>query len=177
MGGGRNSTDGFRASITDLLDARPEDGADDHDDDDIEECGEDYDEDYDDDTDYDEDDDEDYDEDYDEYDNYDGEGDCEIYADEPQISPDEIKRVRLLLARAPADRAWRRRSWLVMVYAHVSKARVLRGESTGEDQSEESTSAVAAVLGLEHNGGLTGVMTCLLRLELEGVFRTVVSFL
>ncbi len=38
-------------------------------------------------------------------------------------SQDEIERVRLLLDRAPADRAWRRRGWLVMLRTQASKAR------------------------------------------------------
>ena len=118
--------------------------------------------------------------------------------EESQLSQDEIERVRLLLARAPADRGWRRRGWLVMVSARVRKEvaarcdtkdsptnadtacqktrmRESRGEGTlGADEStrfgDES--------GAEGQGkGLGGVVTALLELELEGVFRTVVSFL
>lgn len=99
--------------------------------------------------------------------------------EECQFPKDAIQeRVRVMLARAPADRAWRRRSWLVMVYSRVSKARVLGGESGAGGKDEEPTSAVSSVLGcLEQNGDLTSVVTSLLRLELEGVFRTVVSYL
>lgn len=43
-------------------------------------------------------------------------------------SPPEIERVRALLVRAPEDRAWRRRSWLVMM-----RSRVLRATSSGRD--------------------------------------------
>ena len=40
---------------------------------------------------------------------------------------DQLKSTRLLLARAPADRAWRRRGWLVMVRSREEKAKgVLR---------------------------------------------------
>eukprot|EP00903_Cladosiphon_okamuranus_P019236 g17689.t1 len=164
-------------SLTDLLDASLEDEAVGDDLDDIEDYG--------DDTDDEEEGDEEDEEDSDEYSNDSDDYDDEeyyddayrIYGDEPQVSPAEIERVLVQLARAPADRAWRRRSWLVMIYSRVSKARILGGERTGEDQSEESIREVVSVLGLEQNGDLTGVTTSLLRLELEGVFRTVVSFL
>ena len=39
-----------------------------------------------------------------------------------ECSQDEIERVRLLLDRAPADRAWRRRGWLVMLRSRASRA-------------------------------------------------------
>eukprot|EP00752_Nemacystus_decipiens_P008050 g7194.t1 len=35
---------------------------------------------------------------------------------------DEIERTRLLLSRAPADRAWRRRGWLVMLRSRAERA-------------------------------------------------------
>ncbi len=39
-----------------------------------------------------------------------------------QCSEQEVQRTRVLLARAPADRAWRRRCWLVMLRWRDSKA-------------------------------------------------------
>eukprot|EP00752_Nemacystus_decipiens_P014375 g12786.t1 len=39
-------------------------------------------------------------------------------------SREEVDRARLLLARAPADRAWRRRGWLVMLRSRASKSRL-----------------------------------------------------
>ncbi|CAN0332580.1 unnamed protein product [Ectocarpus sp. 12 AP-2014] len=44
---------------------------------------------------------------------------------------DEIDRTRLLLSRAPADRAWRRRGWLVMLRSRDSKAREGKCRSSG----------------------------------------------
>lgn len=67
----------------------------------------------------------------------------------------------------------------MVVSSRVAKARVHEGRSGGEGQNEESTSAVTSMLGLDQNGDedLTSVVSSLLRLGLEGVFRAVVSFL
>ncbi len=46
-------------------------------------------------------------------------------------SQDEIERVRLLLDRSPADRAWSRRGWLAMLRARASRARNDRNDSSG----------------------------------------------
>lgn len=55
--------------------------------------------------------------------------------DDESLSQDGVERVRLLLARAPADRAWRRRGWLVMIRARNVK------DNAKEDK--EAASAVA----------------------------------
>ena len=44
--------------------------------------------------------------------------------------PEEMRRAQLLLARAPKDRAWRRRCWLVMLRSRNSRARTARGGSS-----------------------------------------------
>ena len=44
----------------------------------------------------------------------------------------EVERVRLLLARAPADRAWRRRGWLVMVRSRTLKERGCRDNARND---------------------------------------------
>ena len=49
------------------------------------------------------------------------------------LNHDEIKRTRLLLSRAPADRVWRRRGWLVMLRSRDSNA---TQETTGDGNSE-----------------------------------------
>lgn len=53
-------------------------------------------------------------------------------------SQEELDRTRLLLSRAPADRAWRRRCWLVILRSRAEKARRAiscdigaRGDGTG----------------------------------------------
>lgn len=113
-------------------------------------------------------------------------------------SQDEIKRVRLLLAQAPADRAWRRRNWLVMMYSRISKARgagcntedgptnggaVAPKMTTTEEEAEgklggspESTMFGNESGALGQGKGLVGVVTASLELQLDGVFRAVMSF-
>ncbi|CAN0084587.1 unnamed protein product, partial [Ectocarpus sp. 6 AP-2014] len=49
--------------------------------------------------------------------------------DRTTCSEAEIERVRLLLARAPADRAWRRRCWLVMLRSFARTAKVTTDET------------------------------------------------
>ena len=43
-------------------------------------------------------------------------------ATDNRASEDEIERTRMLLSRAPADRAWRRRGWLVMLRSRAVMA-------------------------------------------------------
>lgn len=71
--------------------------------------------------------------------------------------PEDKERAHLLLTRAPNDRAWRRRSWIV-----IFRSRVLK---------EESEAAPAYGGSRAPGVGYMGV------LEEEGVFRNVVSFL
>lgn len=69
-----------------------------------------------------------------------------------------IERARLLLSRAPENRAWRRRCWLVMVHSRALND--------------------THVIGVGDEGeGLEAVVGSLVGLGLEGVFRTVVGFL
>ncbi len=65
--------------------------------------------------------------------------------------PGNVERVRSLLARAPADRAWRRRGFLVLCRVHRDRVRL------GSDMA----SLAAAVLGLVE----------------DGVFRRIVGYL
>lgn len=55
-------------------------------------------------------------------------------ANRPRCSADEAERVQVLLMRTPADRAWRRRGWLVIIRARVEKERIAQceGSSSGE---------------------------------------------
>ena len=54
---------------------------------------------------------------------------------------DEINRAQILLARASADRAWRRRGWLVMLRSRSSMA--MTGE--GGESKFESSESMASV--------------------------------
>ena len=57
---------------------------------------------------------------------------------ESRCSQEEIDRVRTLLARAPADRAWRRRGWLVMLRSRTAMA----GSASREESSCETDDGV-----------------------------------
>ncbi|CAM9756568.1 unnamed protein product [Ectocarpus sp. 6 AP-2014] len=48
----------------------------------------------------------------------------------------EMQRARALLARAPADRTWRRRCWLVMLRARAERERGAHPSGSGSDQTE-----------------------------------------
>lgn len=52
-------------------------------------------------------------------------------------SAEEAERVRVLLARAPVDRIWRRRCWLVMVRARAGYGRI--AHSSGSNSSNGET--------------------------------------
>lgn len=65
----------------------------------------------------------------------------------------EKEEATLMLIRAPKDAAWRRRGWMVMLRA--------RGE---------------VMVGDAGNEKLGGVVTGLIDLEIEGLFRGVVGF-
>ncbi|CAM9517433.1 unnamed protein product [Ectocarpus fasciculatus] len=53
----------------------------------------------------------------------------------------EIERVRLLLARAPADRAWRRRCWLVMLRSRSTTKAEANGFEIGGETGSSSNEA------------------------------------
>eukprot|EP00752_Nemacystus_decipiens_P006232 g5622.t1 len=58
-------------------------------------------------------------------------------------SQESIDRARLLFARAPADRAWRRRGWLVMLRARASTARIASLDGGGGARVETSVAAAS----------------------------------
>ena len=114
-------------------------------------------------------------------------------------TPDEIERARLLLSRAPADRAWRRRGWLVMLRSRDDKARSTRssdsdsGSGGGPCVQREGEGCKAAKTDAAGGGGihvrlgadgesgdakaLSGVVALLTEVEPECVFRTIVGYL
>ncbi|CAN0035641.1 unnamed protein product [Ectocarpus sp. 6 AP-2014] len=55
-----------------------------------------------------------------------------------------MKRTRLLLARAEADRTWRRRSWLIMVRSRASKTKT-NDETSGKGGGDSNESAGRAI--------------------------------
>ena len=93
---------------------------------------------------------------------------------------DETKRALELLASAPVDRAWRRRSWLVILRARAEKKRMnrrsRRRRRTGggsRDQEVRGDQVRGAGTGVE----LRGLVDVLLGLESDGIFRAVVGYL
>lgn len=115
-------------------------------------------------------------------------------------SAGELERARALLARAPADRAWRRRCWLVMLLRRAAKTGVSHVAGGSGGDSKEMDSGSRLKVGRtgrtdEGAGGITedsrldddgeakaatetfcGVVTALIGLRPEGVFRAVVGF-
>lgn len=91
--------------------------------------------------------------------------------DEDDCSLEEIERARLLLARAPNDRAWRRRSWLVMLRSRASKAGE-EGPAAGREAKAPRLENATRV-----ETGLGAVVASLVGLKPEGVFRNVLGFL
>lgn len=104
----------------------------------------------------------------------------------PIAPPDEIQRAKALLARAPADRAWRRRSWLVLLRARAENERRSKCTKVGERgmaPSVRSNGAGVCDEGSEEaeaeeiGGGVSDVVDMLVRRASEGVFRTILGFL
>ncbi|CAM9770409.1 unnamed protein product [Scytosiphon promiscuus] len=111
--------------------------------------------------------------------------------DDRGCSEDEIERVRVLLARAPADRAWRRRGWLVMLRARGLKAQDFSSNQQG--RRKETGRSVARCEGVgdvrekasNRNGAegdvesmeLVRAVALLTELQPECVFRLIVGFL
>ena len=119
-------------------------------------------------------------------------------------SQDEVDRVRTVLARAPAERAWRRRGWLVMLRSQANKRRgdmnramATAGESEGSCNEQQllNEHAAADVDGSESGTGKPGssgsgrceveqgglvfsaLVIVLVGLASEDTFRTITSFL
>ena len=111
------------------------------------------------------------------------------------MTHDEIERTRLLLSRAPADRAWRRRGWLVMLRArkasHDSGGDGGRAGSSGDAGGQQggrckearTESGCREGSGTGGDGGegrnvcMSKLVSSLVELEPDGVFRTIVGFL
>ncbi len=112
----------------------------------------------------------------------------------------EAERVRALLARAPADRAWRRRHWIVMLRVRAERERLAHlddidnssqaGEGEGGRSKVGRTDAGGGAsagggggrhAGDERSGAATRVefadlVTALLGVKSEGVFRKIVGY-
>lgn len=89
-------------------------------------------------------------------------------------SVEDRERARTFLVRAPQDRAWRRRSWLVML-----RSRDLNKKRGGKDAREGSVVKAPRVerVGDGVEAAFEAHVGFLVGLEEDGVFRIVVSFL
>ncbi|CAM9158278.1 unnamed protein product [Ectocarpus sp. 12 AP-2014] len=110
----------------------------------------------------------------------------------------ELERALELLARAPADRAWRRRGWLVMLRERTEKER--KGCGGRRRKGKKRRSGEGLLLGDGARGGnnkvrgggrsrgcgraraavkvdLRGFVNTLVGLESNGVFRTIVGYI
>ena len=103
--------------------------------------------------------------------------------DEQGGSVEEKERVRKLLANAPADRAWRRRGYVVMCRAHPARLQNNQAPGTPNsdtaraDTSDCQETAGGGRMGEIEDGDWTAVVSKVLWLQEEGVFRTIVGYL
>ena len=129
----------------------------------------------------------------------------------PTLRLEAFEQTLLLLARAPADRAWRRRGWLTILRSRASKVRAAScdtnivnsdsgdgldasgcrgGKRNSSKTARRQHPAVGGGGGAlpqtgnergagegDSGGDLRAAVTALVDMELEGVFRAVVSFL
>lgn len=104
----------------------------------------------------------------------------------------EMQRALVLLARAPADRAWRRRCWLVMLRARAGRERETLvghdeddgsykvgetgagGSGSGPMDGERGGAGRVRRRMAAGEGGLRGLVPALLGMNSDGVFSTVV---
>lgn len=97
-----------------------------------------------------------------------------------RLTAQTAQRTNRMLERAPADRAWRHRGWLVPSRSYPIRAQIVdnRNNSTRsakELRSKDEGSGWSARNGV--NADLGRLVGTLVGLELEGLFRLATSFL
>ena len=102
---------------------------------------------------------------------------------------EDVDRVRELLANAPADRAWRRRGYLVLCRAHPDRVRRIQDVSSGHASMVRTTRSGAkrgrkkaidcsgAPVDEQGVGAWAVVVGRVLGLQEEGMFRTILGYL
>ena len=121
-----------------------------------------------------------------EEDDVDEEGEpLEPFKDEERKADDQ--RIRHMLVRAPADRAWRRRGWLLLARYCPAKMQLAHNNDSGGGgggfciSSESSTKTAKACYGGDRSrretADLARLVGRVVGLDVEGVFRFVVGFL
>ena len=104
------------------------------------------------------------------------------YVEEENPSAEDVKRVRNLLAKAPADRAWRRRGYLLLCRAYPDKLQ-LKQEVDGACSATALRRAGAKLPRTDGRScvgnGTDWVVVAAkaLGLQEEGIFRTIVAYL
>lgn len=105
-----------------------------------------------------------------------------VYFDEKREAQDTEREdcICRMLACAPADRAWRRRSWLALCRFYPTRAQLAAGSNRSPRPASDSgaggeASDEGARDGID--GGLVHLVGMLVTLEVEDIFRLVVSFL
>ncbi|CAM9249933.1 unnamed protein product [Ectocarpus sp. 4 AP-2014] len=100
----------------------------------------------------------------------------------------ENQRIGRMLARAPADRSWRRRGWLVLSRSCPTRVPIANGSSSSSSSSNGSSAKMARVSGEVSSRDderteddmmvdLRDLVGRLVGLEVDGLFRLVVGFL
>ncbi|CAM9478872.1 unnamed protein product [Scytosiphon promiscuus] len=98
----------------------------------------------------------------------------------------EVECVRMMLAHAPADRAWRRRGWLAILHSRAERARHLEigHDDYRETELPRSEQSDVGVDGPQQGNcsrtmeeDLAGVVSMLTEQASKDVFRNTVSFL
>ena len=113
--------------------------------------------------------------------------------DEEVRMAEDVERVRKLLANAPADRAWRRRGYLVMCRAHPDRVHQAQDSSSGHIGTGRRTrsgsklaktdkncsyASVEESTENEQSGGEWAVVVAnVLGLQEAGIFRKIVGYL
>ncbi|CAN0339224.1 unnamed protein product [Ectocarpus sp. 12 AP-2014] len=104
---------------------------------------------------------------------------------DPLLSQEMVQRVLELLTHAPQDRAWRRRSWLVLMRARVEKMSMKQLPSNGVNGSIAKRCSWGDGVHANNSSGkathekksvLSGLVERLVGLEADAVFRAVLSF-
>lgn len=90
---------------------------------------------------------------------------------------EEVERLRELLRNAPADRAWRRRGFLVLCRAFLEKTRLIHESNGGDTHSNCAGSMLRWAPESGEAGNSSAATGNVLKLSEEGLFRHVVGFL
>eukprot|EP00752_Nemacystus_decipiens_P002437 g2294.t1 len=101
--------------------------------------------------------------------------DCEGAAREGRKADD--RRIRHMLARAPADRSWRRRGWLVLARSHRGRAQLAHDSRSSNGGSSAKVAKAGSGGTRDKASALAFLMDSVVAIDAEDVFRLIVRFL